>query len=276
MTQLAKNHLQALDAFILTLHDAAGEVILPLFRADHGLENKASQGAFDPVTEADKGAEAAIRALIAKHYPDHGVIGEEYGEDRPDAEFVWVLDPIDGTRAFVAGLPVWTTLIGLRHMGRPVLGLIGQSFLGERFVGSQALGSRLIKGDTVTPLKVRDCSKLSEAIIATTDSGMFDPNEASAWSDLRNASRLARMGCDAYAYAMVALGTMDLVVETGLKAWDIDAAIPVIEGAGGLVTDWRGQTIGPRPQDTGGQMLIAATKACQDSALALLAKGAKG
>ena len=276
MTQLAKNHLQALDAFILQLHAAAGEVILPLFRADHGLENKASQGAFDPVTEADKGAEAAIRALIAKHYPDHGVIGEEYGEDRPDAEFVWVLDPIDGTRAFVAGLPVWTTLIGLRHMGRPVLGLIGQSFLGESFVGSQALGSRLIKGDTVTPLKVRDCASLSQAIIATTDTGLFDLGEAAAWSDLRNASRLARMGCDAYAYAMVALGTMDLVVESGLKAWDIDAAIPVIEGAGGLVTDWRGQTIGPRPQDTGGQMLISATKACQDSALALLAKGAKG
>jgi histidinol phosphatase-like enzyme (inositol monophosphatase family) len=276
MTELAKNHLQALDAFILQLHAAAGEVILPLFRADHGLENKASQGAFDPVTEADKGAEAAIRALIAKHYPDHGVIGEEYGEDRPDAEFVWVLDPIDGTRAFVAGLPVWTTLIGLRHRGRPVLGLIGQSFLGESFVGSQALGSRLIKGDMVTPLRVRDCGGLSQAIIATTDAGLFDLGEAAAWADLRKQTRLARMGCDAYAYAMVALGTMDLVLETGLKAWDIDAAIPVIEGAGGLVTDWLGQTIGPRPQDSAGQMLISATKACQDSALALLAKGAKG
>jgi histidinol phosphatase-like enzyme (inositol monophosphatase family) len=276
MTELAKNHLQALDAFILQLHAAAGEVILPLFRADHGLENKASQGAFDPVTEADKGAEAAIRALIAKHYPDHGVIGEEYGEDRPDAEFVWVLDPIDGTRAFVAGLPVWTTLIGLRHRGRPVLGLIGQSFLGESFVGSQALGSRLIKGDMVTPLRVRDCGGLSQAIIATTDTGLFDLGEAAAWADLRKQTRLARMGCDAYAYAMVALGTMDLVLETGLKAWDIDAAIPVIEGAGGLVTDWLGQTIGPRPQDSAGQMLISATKACQDSALALLAKGAKG
>jgi histidinol phosphatase-like enzyme (inositol monophosphatase family) len=273
MTELAKNHLQALDAFILQLHAAAGEVILPLFRADHGLENKASQGAFDPVTEADKGAEAAIRALIAKHYPDHGVIGEEYGEDRPDAEFVWVLDPIDGTRAFVAGLPVWTTLIGLRHRGRPVLGLIGQSFLGESFVGSQALGSRLIKGDMVTPLRVRDCGGLSQAIIATTDTGLFDLGEAAAWADLRKQTRLA---CDAYAYAMVALGTMDLVLETGLKAWDIDAAIPVIEGAGGLVTDWLGQTIGPRPQDSAGQMLISATKACQDSALALLAKGAKG
>jgi len=275
MTQLAKNHLEALDAFILQLHAAAGEVILPLFRADHGLENKASQGAYDPVTAADKGAEAAIRKLIAQHYPDHGVIGEEYGEDRPDAEFVWVLDPIDGTRAFVAGLPVWTTLIGLRHMGRPVLGLIGQSFLGESFVGSQGLGSRLVKGDQVTPLKVRTCPKLADAIIATTDTGLFNPGEAAAWTQLRAGSRLARTGCDAYAYAMVALGTMDLVIESGLKAWDIEAAIPVIEGAGGLVTDWRGQTIGPRPQDHGGQMLISGTKACQEAALSVLAQGAR-
>lgn len=275
MTQLAKNHLEALDAFILQIHAAAGEVILPLFRADHGLENKASQGAYDPVTAADKGAEAAIRKLIAQHYPDHGVIGEEYGEDRPDAEFVWVLDPIDGTRAFVAGLPVWTTLIGLRHMGRPVLGLIGQSFLGESFVGSQGLGSRLVKGDQVTPLKVRTCPKLADAIIATTDTGLFNPGEAAAWTQLRAGSRLARTGCDAYAYAMVALGTMDLVIESGLKAWDIEAAIPLIEGAGGLVTDWRGQTIGPRPQDHGGQMLIAGTKASQETALAILAQGAR-
>ena len=275
MSQLAKNHLEALDAFILQLHAAAGDVILPLFRADHGLENKASQGAYDPVTAADKGAEAAIRKLIGQHYPGHGVIGEEYGEDRPEAEFVWVLDPIDGTRAFVAGLPVWTTLIGLRYQGRPVLGLIGQSFLGESFVGSQALGSRLVKGDQVTPLKTRPCPQLADAIIATTDTGLFQPNEAAAWTQLRASSRLARTGCDAYAYAMVALGTMDLVIETGLKAWDIEAAIPVIEGAGGLVTDWRGQTIGPRPQDLGGQMLMAGTKACQETALGILAQGAR-
>ena len=166
MTHLAKNHIQDLDSFIIQLHAAAADVILPLFRSDHGLENKASSGAYDPVTAADKGAEAAIRNLIARHYPEHGVIGEEYGEDRPDAEFVWVLDPIDGTRAFVAGLPVWTTLIGLRHQGRPVLGLIGQSFLGETFVGSQALGSRLISAGKVTPLAVRPCAQLSDAVVA--------------------------------------------------------------------------------------------------------------
>ena len=117
--------LVELDAFLLALNRASGEVILPLFRAEHGMVDKGQRG-FDPVTEADKGAERAIRRLIAERYPDHGVIGEEYGEDRPDAEFVWVLDPVDGTRAFIAGLPVWTTLIGLRFQGRPVLGSIGQ------------------------------------------------------------------------------------------------------------------------------------------------------
>ncbi|HWT52307.1 MAG TPA: inositol monophosphatase family protein, partial [Caulobacter sp.] len=140
---LSADRLAALDAFIIDLNRASAEVILPLFRADHGLEDKSagknlprdSHAAFDPVTEADRGAEAAIRKLIGERFPDHGVIGEEYGEDRPDAEFVWVLDPIDGTRAFISGLPLWTTLIGLRHQGRPVLGSIGQPYIDEVFVG---------------------------------------------------------------------------------------------------------------------------------------------
>jgi fructose-1,6-bisphosphatase/inositol monophosphatase family enzyme len=132
---LAENILEGLDAFLVELNRASARVILPLFRADHGLEDKGGAAGFDPVTAADKGAESAIRALIAKHYPGHGVIGEEYGEDRPNAEFVWVIDPIDGTRAFIAGLPLWTTLVGLRHLGTPVLGSIGQPVLGEVFIG---------------------------------------------------------------------------------------------------------------------------------------------
>ena len=128
---LTPQRLAVLDDLLLDLYAASAEVIAPLFRADHGLEDKGHAGWFDPVTVADKGAEAAIRKLIAQRFPEHGVIGEEYGEDRPDAEFVWVLDPIDGTRAFIAGLPVWTTLIGLRHEGNPVLGSIGQPYIGE-------------------------------------------------------------------------------------------------------------------------------------------------
>src|SRR6185437_9731155 len=162
--------------FLLELNRASADVILPLFRAEHGLENKSAKGDYDPVTAADKGGESAIRALIAERYPDHGVIGEEYGEDRPDAEFVWVLDPVDGTRAFIAGLPLWCTLIALRHEGRPVLGSIGQPVLNEIYLG-HAGGARLLNPQGETPLKVRPCPLLTEAIIATTDTGLFDGAE---------------------------------------------------------------------------------------------------
>ena len=261
--------LDELDAFLVELNHAAAGAILPLFRGDHGLSNKFEVG-FDPVTEADKGAERAIRALIAARYPAHGVIGEEYGEDRPDAEWVWVLDPVDGTRAFIAGLPLWTTLIGLRHQGRPVLGSIGQSFLDEIYLG-HAGGSRLLRGGTSRPLKVRPCPELTGALIATTDpEACFTGAERAAWTQVRAAARLARLGCDAYAYAMVAAGTMDLVIEAGLKSWDIEAAIPVIAGAGGLTTDWRGDPVGQH----GGQIVIAGDRACLDEALVALRRSA--
>jgi histidinol phosphatase-like enzyme (inositol monophosphatase family) len=268
---LAPALLSELDAFILELNRASAGVILPLFRAEHGMENKPGKRGYDPVTLADKGAEAEIRRLIAARYPQHGVIGEEMGEDRPDAEFVWVLDPIDGTRAFVAGLPVWTTLIGLRVEGQPVLGSIGQPFLDEVFVG-HAGGSRLVTADGERPLQVRKGVTLGEAIIATTDAeGCFNGAELGAWRQVRAAARLARFGCDAYAYAMVAAGTIDLVLEAGLQSWDVEAAAPVIAGAGGLVTDWRGEPIGR----DGGQIAIAGDRAVLDAALVSLRRAAK-
>jgi histidinol phosphatase-like enzyme (inositol monophosphatase family) len=269
---LSSDRLAQLDAFLVDLNKAAGDVILPLFRADHGMEDKNAGGALDPVTEADKGAERAIRKLISQHFPDHGVIGEEYGEDRPDAEFVWVLDPVDGTRAFVAGLPLWTTLIALRHEGEPILGSIGQSYIGEIYIGSQAGGSRLISRNGVAPLKVRACPKLTDAIIATTDpEACFTGPELGSWTQVRAAARLARLGCDAYAFAQVAAGKMDLVVEgAGLKSWDIDAAVPVVEGAGGLCTDWRGERVGRN----GGQLAVAGDRACLDEALVTLKRSA--
>ncbi|HSO35082.1 MAG TPA: histidinol-phosphatase [Labilithrix sp.] len=264
--------LADLDLFLVELNRVAASVILPLFRAAHGLEDKGGSKGFDPVTEADRGAEAAIRRAVAERYPEHGVIGEEHGEDRPEAEYVWVLDPIDGTRAFVAGLPVWTTLIALRHHGQPILGSIGQPYVGELFIG-HAGGARLVSRGRETPLRVRACQSLAEATIATTDpDGTFDGVERSAWRKLRMASRLARTGCDAYAYAMVAAGTIDVVVESGLKAWDIDAAIPLIEGAGGVVTNWRGEPVGRH----GGQVVIAGSRACLEQALAHLGPAAKG
>ncbi|WP_269716530.1 histidinol-phosphatase [Caulobacter sp. NIBR2454] len=268
---LQADHLADLDAFLIELNRASAEAILPLFRADHGLEDKGGTGGFDPVTEADRGAEAAIRKLIAERYPEHGVIGEEYGEDRPDAEFVWVLDPIDGTRAFISGLPLWTTLVGLRWNGAPVLGSIGQPYLGELFIGSSS-GSRLLAQGESRAIRTRACPDMAQAVISTTDpQACFDSPERAVWDDVRRATKLARLGCDAYAYAMVAMGKMDMIVEAGLKAWDVEAAIPLIAGAGGVVTDWRGDEMGKN----GGQMLIVGDEALLEPTLELLAPAAK-
>ncbi|MBS2011643.1 MAG: histidinol-phosphatase [Deltaproteobacteria bacterium] len=277
---LSGPELATLETFLLELNHAAGDVIGPLFRGSFGMEEKVAKGAapddgsargFDPVTKADRDAEAAIRKLVAARYPHHGVIGEEYGEDRPDAEHVWVLDPVDGTRAFVAGLPVWTTLIGLRFQGRPVLGSIGQSFLREIYIGHVGPGARarLVTPSGESALRVRRCESLATAVIASTDpNAYFSTSEREAWSDVRSKARIVRLGCDAYAYAMVAAGSIDLVVEAGLHAWDIDAAIPVIVGAGGLVTDWQGREVGRN----GGRVLIAGDRACLDDALTLVAR----
>ena len=267
---LAKDRLTELDAFLMELNRASARAILPLFRGDLGLEDKNPDGAFDPVTAADRGAEAAIRALIAKHRPDDGVIGEEYGEDRPEAEFVWVVDPIDGTRSFMAGLTTWTTLIALRRHGEPVLGSIGQPYLDELFIGSAA-GSRLMSRGEARPLRVRECPSLTQAVVATTDPWTYlNGAEQGAWTQVRATARVSRYACDAYAYAMVALGSMDLVVEAGLKSWDVEAAVPVIEGAGGHVTDWRGERIGRK----GGQTIIAGDRRCLDEALVALRRAA--
>jgi histidinol phosphatase-like enzyme (inositol monophosphatase family) len=267
---LAADRLTDLEAFVIELNRASAASILPLFRADHGLEDKGGKKGFDPVTRADKAAEAAIRTLIADIYPEHGILGEEYGAENPDAEFVWVLDPIDGTRAFIAGLPLWTTLIGLRHQGEPLLGSIGQPFLGELYIG-HAGGSTLYTHGQPRPLRVRPCSALTNAVIATTDpEACFTGAELGAWRQVRAAARLARLGCDAYAYAMVAAGTLDMVIEAGLAPWDIDAAIPVIAGAGGLTTNWRGEPVGAE----GGQIVIAGDRRCLDEALVALRRSA--
>ena len=249
-----------LEPFALQLAAIAAEVILPLYRADHGLADKGaiSGKAFDPVTEADRGAEAAIRKAISQHFPDHGVIGEEYGEDRPDAEFVWVLDPIDGTRAFISGLPLWTTLIGLRRQGEAAIGVIAQPFLKEVFIGGPS-GARLLSLGEASggrPLSVRPCGSLSTALGATTDPYLFRNEDAAAFERLRQKVRLIRYGADAYAYAMVAMGKLDFVIETGLKSWDIEAALPLLRAAGGYIGDWSGGAAGGEK----GRLLILGDK----------------
>lgn len=252
------------ELFAIDLAREAARVSLPYFRGAYEETDKGGPGAFDPVTQADREAEAAIRSLIAARYPDHGVIGEEYGEDRPDADHVWILDPIDGTRAFIAGLPLWTNLIALRIEGQPTVGVIGQPYLDEIFIGGPS-GARLLKGGTETPLAVRPCPRLTDALIATTDPDLFTGAELGAWTQVRAAARLARLGCDAYAYAMLAAGRIDLVVESGLKVWDWSALVPVIEAAGGAVTNWRGET-----PDGSGQILAVGDVAIHEQALVTL------
>jgi histidinol phosphatase-like enzyme (inositol monophosphatase family) len=271
---LSPERLAGFEQFALELAQAAGAAILPVFRQGLAAEDKAGPGrGFDPVTAADRGAEAAMRALIRARFPDHGCIGEEEGEDRPDAEFVWVLDPVDGTRAFVAGLPLWVTLIALRWRGAPVVGAIGQSYLDEVYVGTR-LGSRLIQGGVGVTLQARACPQLTDAVIATTDPFLFGGAEAGAWNQVRQAARLARYGCDGYAFARLAAGTLDLVAESGLRAWDIEAAVPLIEGAGGLVTDWRGEPLRPDNHARGGQVVAAGDRACLDEALVAFRRAA--
>jgi histidinol phosphatase-like enzyme (inositol monophosphatase family) len=224
--------------FLDALADVAAAAILPLFRTHLTIEDKGAAG-FDPVTLADRSAEAAMRKLIGEHHPGHGIVGEEYGPEREDAEFVWVLDPIDGTRSFITGLPLWGVLIGLLHKGLPVLGMMAQPFTGERFAGdgTQAWlswnGSRRV-------LATRGCTEVSAAALLTTSPYLFAAGDREAYARVERGVRLARYGTDCYGYCMVAAGHADLVIEAGLQPYDIVALIPIIEGAGGRVSTWEG------------------------------------
>jgi myo-inositol-1(or 4)-monophosphatase len=229
-----------LAAFLSVLADAASDSIMPHFRARIAVENKAS-GRFDPVTAADRSAEAAMRRLIAKTYPEHGVVGEEYGPERANADFVWVLDPIDGTRSFINGLPVWGVLIGLLHCGRPVLGMMAQPFTGERFAGDGTRAWYAGPGGA-SVLATRPCAAISDAALLTTSPALFAGTDKKAYETLESGVRFARYGSDCYGYCMVAGGHADLVVEAGLQAYDIVALIPIVEGAGGRVTNWEGES----------------------------------
>ena len=226
------------------LADAAWQAISPHFRAGIAADNKAgASGPYDPVTIADKAGEEAIRAILAVERPDDGIDGEEFGRSQGASGWTWLLDPIDGTRAFLAGLPVWTTLIALADPdGNPVLGLIDQPVLGERYVG--APGEAFLQ----TPLKVSGCTDLRQAVIATTDPFIMTPAEQGAWTHLRHTARITRYGLDAYAYGRLAAGTIDLVCETGLQPHDVAALVPIVRGAGGIARDWRGQEAKLGPQ----------------------------
>lgn len=244
--------------------DVAGAVIRPLFRSALLVEAK---GDASPVTEADKAAERSIRALLAERFPQHGVIGEEYGADRPEAEYVWVVDPIDGTRAFVTGRPLFGSLIGLLHRGRPVLGLIDQPSTGERWIGvaGRPLAFRSPMGGTP---KVRACASLAEAELSCTSPEMLDAAQAPRHARLRQAVRRVTWGGDCYAYGLLALGLVDVIAEGDLKPWDWVALQPVIESAGGSLTDWQGR---PMRLDGPGEALALGDPSLLPAVTALLA-----
>jgi histidinol phosphatase-like enzyme (inositol monophosphatase family) len=218
------------------LADAAGEAIRPFYRARFTIETKADHS---PVTEVDRAAEAAMRAILARERPDDGVNGEEYGVDRPDAARIWALDPIDGTRAFLAGRPLFGTLIALIEDGIPILGVIDQPIARDRWIGAVGRGTTL----NGVAARVRACPALDRAHLATTGPSLFTAEGAACFERLRRQVGDTLWGGDCHNYGLVASGHLDLVVESGLKLHDFAALAPVVEGAGGRMTDWRGRPL---------------------------------
>ena len=250
-------------SFFNRLAEAAKAETLPRFRSGLDVTNKLSSG-FDPVTEGDRAAEVAIRALIEEHFPDHGILGEEHGNVGLDREYVWVIDPIDGTRAFISGVPVWGTLIGLQRNGRAVMGMIDQPFTGESYF-ADANGSIYNGPEGERRLQVRDCGALANAILFTTSPHLFAGVEMEKYREIESQVRLFRYGTDCYAYALLAAGHVDLVIENGLKPYDVGGIIPVIENAGGVITTWDGG----RPEN-GGSIIAAGSRAVYEQAMAVL------
>jgi myo-inositol-1(or 4)-monophosphatase len=253
-------------AFVDMLADVAAETILPFFRTAIQAQNKSTGGMFDPVTEADHAAEAAMRQLIQANFPDHGIIGEEFAPVHSEAEYVWVLDPIDGTSSFISGLPVWGTLIGLLHNSCPVYGMMVQPFTQERFYGDgRGATWRGPLKKTERKLATRGCSDLAAATLMTTSPLLYSSDKLEAFRRVERKVRLSRYGGDCYAFAMLASGQVDCVIESNLKPYDIVALVPIIEGAGGIVTCWDGSS-----PAQGGDVLASCCASLHDEALRLL------
>jgi histidinol phosphatase-like enzyme (inositol monophosphatase family) len=244
--------------FACAMAFAAGEAILPHFREIIAVEDKRNFMGYDPVTVADRAAETVIRDAIRARFPKHGLFGEEHGREAGSEPWTWVIDPIDGTKSFVLGQLHWGVLIALNDGMRPVLGVAYQPFVGEAFVGRAGSPSEWRRGDERQSLSTRRCPRHADALVVTTDPRFFaPPREAAAYAAVTEGARFTRYGGDLYCYTQLAMGLVDIVIETGLKPYDIQALIPVIEGAGGVVTDWQGGDC----QD-GGDVL-----ACGDPAL---------
>lgn len=243
------------------LADAAGAAIRPHFREPIAVDSKPDAS---PVTIADRAAEQAMRTILAETRPDHGIIGEEFGCTGEDREFVWVLDPIDGTKAFISGMPIFTTLVALCHGGRPILGIIDQPISGERWIGVEGRPTTL----NGRPVAARPCPDIGNATLYTTGMEYYSAEAAGKLRRVQNRVRLCRYSADAYAFALIATGFVDIVIEHGLKPYDFCALVPVVEGAGGIITDWDGE---PLTVASGSSVLAAGDASAHAKALALLA-----
>ncbi len=255
--------------------DASDSLINSYFRKTPDVQNKLDETdeptalpgeTFDPVTEADRGAELLIRKAIETDFPGHGIIGEEFADKVSNGPINWIIDPIDGTRAFVAGLPTFGTLLGVLKEGHPVFGIMSQPFTGERFWGSTA-GSYFDGPGGARTLKVSNVERLSDAVIASTDPNIFPSGDGqrAKFDACCARARIVRFGGDCYSYCLLAAGHIDIVIETRLQSYDIAPLIPIIEGAGGVITNWQGASA-----SAGGQVIAAATAALHQEALEIL------
>jgi len=251
-------------SFVDRLASVSGETILPFFRTALAIENKQAGGGFDPVTAADRAAEDAMRQTIRNVFPEHGILGEEYGAERTSSEYVWVLDPIDGTKSFISGMVAWGTLIGLMRFGEPVFGMMHQPFTRERFTGDG--GAAHYRGPAgARDLHVRACAGLADAVLSTTSPLLMNKKDRARFGKVENAVKLSRYGGDCYAYCMLAAGHIDLIVETEIKPHDIVPLIPIITGAGGIVTTWDNG-----PAQAGGRMVVAGDSRVHQAAMEML------
>jgi histidinol phosphatase-like enzyme (inositol monophosphatase family) len=261
----------ARDAFVdfaCAAAHAAGAAILPHFRAPIAVDDKATRGGdYDPVTEADRAAESAIRTMIQQTYPDHGILGEEHGVVNADSRFRWVIDPIDGTRAFISGLPVWGTLVGLTIDGDAVAGMMSQPFTNELFYATDS-GAHYEGPGGPRILKTRATPRLSDATLFTTTPSLYRGDKRAIYDRLEARVRLPRYGTDCYAFAMVAAGHADIAVDPGMQPYDIVGLIPIIEKAGGVVTTFDGG-----PAENGGDIIAAANRELHAAAVEVLNRG---
>ena len=255
--------LSELDRFLALaseLADAARAEIRPHFRQRLTVEDKSD---LTPVTAADRAAEMAMRRLIENSFPNHGIVGEEFGRVRENAEFVWVLDPIDGTKSFISGVPLFGTLIALTQGGHPIIGVIDQPISRKRWLGVAGRSTTL----NGAAIRCRACPRLGSATLFATTPEMFRGPDAAAFARVSAGVKLTRFGADCYAYGLLAAGFIDLVLEASLKPYDFCAMIPIVEGAGGVATDRRGARLGLASD---GRVLVAGDPHAHEAALALL------